>query len=56
MPFDRIKRIEQEMAMYKKDKNKERLVDAANMLLLEFEEGDGEFKPTDEGGIKTETI
>jgi len=36
--WDRIARVVAEMAAYKEDGNLERLVDAANMLLLEFEE------------------
>jgi hypothetical protein len=37
--WDRIGRIERECGLYKQDGNDERLVDIANMCLLEFEEG-----------------
>jgi hypothetical protein len=46
--WDRIKRVMQELEGYLLDKNKERLVDSANMLLLEFEEGEGEFISRDD--------
>lgn len=39
------KRIEK----YQKDGNKEHLVDAANMLLLQFELGPGHWSPHDDG-------
>ncbi|MCK9521022.1 MAG: hypothetical protein M0R74_18655 [Dehalococcoidia bacterium] len=37
--WDRLKRIIQEVEAYKKDGNDERLVDVANMAMLEFGEG-----------------
>lgn len=40
-----IKRVEK----YQKDGNKEHLVDASNMLLLQFEFGPGHWKPQDDG-------
>jgi len=40
-----IKRI----SKYKETKNKEHLVDAANMLLLQFEFGEGSFVAIDDG-------
>jgi hypothetical protein len=41
--YDRIKSIEKRILLYRKTKNKEVLVDIANLCLLEFEEGDGIF-------------
>lgn len=40
-----IKRI----LLYQQDGNKEHLVDAGNMCLLQFEFGPGEFRPQDDG-------
>jgi len=47
--FDRTGRIQREISEYLKDRNKERLVDIANMCLLEFEFGAGEYVPVDDG-------
>lgn len=51
--YDRITRAAQELELYRKDRNAEHLVDVANMMLLEFEEGDNVFKPLD-GGLHNE--
>lgn len=47
--YDRIGSIVRRIEMYRKTKNKEALVDIANLCLCEFVEGDGEFKPVDDG-------
>lgn len=47
--YDRVGRIQQEALLFLEDRNKERLVDIANMALLEFEEGIGTFIPKDDG-------
>lgn len=47
--YDRIGSIEQRLDIYKKTKNKELLVDIANLCLLEFEENeDGSFNAIDD--------
>jgi hypothetical protein len=56
--WDRPGRIEKEISLYREDGNLERLVDIANMCLLEFEEGKHpkrHFKSSDDG-IHTERI
>lgn len=47
--YDRISSIEKRLEKYKKTVNKEHLVDVANLCLCEFEEGQGYFKPIDDG-------
>ena len=47
--LNRVKAIEDKLKLYKKDRNKEHLVDIGNYSMLEFEEGDGYFKPIDDG-------
>ncbi len=52
--WDRVGRAFAELELYMKDRNKERLVDVANMMLLEFEEGSGVWRPSDDTGLHTE--
>jgi hypothetical protein len=50
--WDRLKRIEEEVKLYQEDGNDERLIDIANMCLLEFTEGKHpkkHFKASDDG-------
>lgn len=54
--WDRMSRILVEVEAYREDRNKERLVDIANMCLLEFEEGYGHFTPTDDAGFHTNPL
>lgn len=54
--WDRVSRILVEVEAYREDRNKERLVDIANMCLLEFEEGYGYFTPTDDAGFHTNPL
>lgn len=51
--WDRISRAIAELQLFREDHNKERLVDAANMCLLEFEEGFGHFEASDDAGLHT---
>lgn len=41
--YDRTAAIETRLSLYSKTRNKEYLVDIANLCMLEFVEGDGEF-------------
>ena len=54
--WDRITRAVAELQLFLQDRNKERLVDAANMCLLAFEEGYGHFEATDDTGLHTGVI
>ena len=54
--WDRIGRAVKELTLYQTDHNKERLVDIANIMLLEFEEGDGHFSPSDDGEHTKERV
>lgn len=47
--YDRLKSIEKRLAKYRKDKNREHLVDIANLCLCEYVEGNGHFKTIDDG-------
>lgn len=47
--YDRTKSIEKRLALYRQDRNKEHLVDIANLCLCEFVEGDGYFKTIHDG-------
>ena len=49
--WDRMARAEAELELFRKDRDKERLVDIANMMLLEFVEGEGTLVAKDGGGI-----
>ena len=42
--YDRVGAIVNKITAFKKDRNKELLVDIANLCLLEFVEGDGYFE------------
>ena len=56
-PYDRVVDMQRRLTQYVLTKNKELLVDVANLALLEFEEGDGCFLVVDDGehcGIKGE--
>lgn len=46
--YDRMESIKKRITVYQKTKNKEVLVDIANLCLLEFEEGEGTFKALDD--------
>ncbi|MFA5048738.1 MAG: hypothetical protein WC516_06960 [Patescibacteria group bacterium] len=45
--YARVRSIEKRLSAFKETKNKEILVDIANLCMLEFEEGDGEFNALD---------
>lgn len=47
--WDRIGRAKHELELYIEDRNSERLVDVANMMLLEFEEGTHYFESKEDG-------
>ena len=46
--WDRMGRVERLVKEYKETKNKECLVDIANLSMLEFVEGDGVWNPKDD--------
>lgn len=46
--YNRMESIKKRITVYQKTKNKEILVDVANLCLLEFEEGEGIFKALDD--------
>ncbi len=47
--YDCMESIRSRLDLYKKTKNKEHLVDIANLCLCEFEEGKGVFHSIDDG-------
>lgn len=47
--YDRTESIKKRLEKYEKTKNKEYLVDIANMCMLEYEEGKGYFSSEDDG-------
>jgi hypothetical protein len=54
--YDRVSNMIERLKKYQKDHNKEHLLDIANIAEIEFVEGKGHFKATDDGehcGVKT---
>ena len=47
--WDRVTAVQNRLARYAQTRNKELLVDIANLCLLEYEEGYGHFEATDDG-------
>lgn len=47
--YDRISGIIRHARQFEKDRNKEHLIDIANIALCEFVEGKGHFKSVDDG-------
>ncbi len=47
--YDRVKDMIRRLQAYQQDKNKEHLVDVANICEMEFVEGEGIFAPKDDG-------
>ena len=47
--YDHIGDCIRRLKLYQKDRNKEHLVDVANLCLCEFEAGDGHFTSVDDG-------
>ena len=52
--YNNIKSILQRAELYKLDKNKEHLLDIANICMVEWITGEGHFTPMDDG-VHTET-
>ena len=48
-PYDRVECAIRRLRQYKQDGNAEHLMDAANLAELEFVEGDGVVRATDDG-------
>ena len=46
--YERTASMHARLEEYERTRNKELLVDVANLALLEFEEGDGRLEPMDE--------
>lgn len=47
--YDRVASIRKRLGVFERTRNKELLVDIANLCLLEFEEGEGLWEPQDDG-------